>query len=476
MGGTGISDSSPNASHSGEAPSASGARRGFVKGLAGISNRVLIALIFCSLVLVYNSNLHLVFGGDSAGTRVLPLSIWLHHDLYLDPFVSPYLIIPAPAGDPTPHYSHAVAFRHGHWISTYPIVTPLLISPLYAPAAWYLHHAHVPLGSHQALRIIIAMEKLSASLIAALSAVFVFLCLIRLTPNRLLALGLTLLYALGSNTWVISSQALWEHGMSELMIAAGIWMLLLAERRPLCLLGAGTALALATANRPPNVILAAALLLYLIFHQRRHWTWFLPGPAIVATLLLAYNFHYFDSVAGGYVGQGWTTPIFRGLAGLMVSPSHGLLIYTPWTIFSFAGIAIAYTSRGERALYRWLGLALIGELLLYSKWWCWWGGWCFGPRMLTDLMPLATILLLPVIAKIRRARALQIAFVTAAVFSVCVQFVGAYFHSEQDIEPNQLWSWRNSQLVRAVEQHQLELWSPGHLFSAPRSDAPPTHH
>jgi hypothetical protein len=472
LGGAGISNSSAKATHSVDAASAHCARRGRPKHLAGASNRALIALLFCSLFIVYNSNLHLVFSGDSAGTRVLPLSIWLHHDLYLDPFVSSYLTVAAPAGSTKPDYSHAIAFRRGHWVSIYPVVTPILISPLYAPAAWYFQHARVPLGSRKALRIIVAMEKLTASLIAALSAVFVFLCLIRLTSNRMLALGLTLLYALASNTWVISSQALWEHGMSELMIGAGIWMLLLAERRPAYLFGAGTALALATANRPPNAILAAAILAYVFFHQRRHWTWFLPGPAIVATLLLTYNFYYFDSLAGGYVGQGWTTPMLRGLAGLLVSPSHGLLIYTPWTIFAFAGTAIAFTSRPERALYKWLGLAVIGELLLYAKWWCWWGGWCFGPRMLTDLMPLMTILLIPVLAKLRRMRALRITFVTVAAFSLCVQIVGAYFYFEQDIEPNQLWSWRNSQLLRAVEDHKLEFWSPGHLLSDPSSGGP----
>ena len=56
------------------------------------------------------------------------------------------------------------------------------------------------------------MEKLSASFLAALSASLLYLVL-RRRAKPSIALLLTLAYAFGTTTWVISSQALWQHGV-----------------------------------------------------------------------------------------------------------------------------------------------------------------------------------------------------------------------------------------------------------------------
>ena len=61
------------------------------------------------------------------------------------------------------------------------------------------------------------MERVSAALLTALSASLLFVVLRRLTTRRW-ALALTLVYALGTSTWSISSQALWPHALSELCL------------------------------------------------------------------------------------------------------------------------------------------------------------------------------------------------------------------------------------------------------------------
>ena len=60
-------------------------------------------------------------------------------------------------------------------------------------------------------------EKFAAAAIAALSAVFLLLLLKRITTAPW-AWCLTLVYALATETWSISSQALWQHGPGELAI------------------------------------------------------------------------------------------------------------------------------------------------------------------------------------------------------------------------------------------------------------------
>ena len=65
------------------------------------------------------------------------------------------------------------------------------------------------------------MEKLSASLVAALSAALLYR-LLRRRAAPPVALLLTLAYAYGTTTWVISSQALWQHGMAELLVIGAL--------------------------------------------------------------------------------------------------------------------------------------------------------------------------------------------------------------------------------------------------------------
>jgi len=418
-----------------------------------------LAALFFALIAIYNSNLHLVFSGDSAATKTLPLSLLLDCHLYLDRFAPVYLR--GPWKDPeTGGYSHAIVYRRGHWLSTYPVALPILISPLYIPLALYIHKYNLPLDSKLILRALDLMEKLSASVIAALSAVVMLVLLARIAESRSTAAGLTLIYALASNTWTIGSQALWQHGLSELAIATTLWTVILAEESPKLLYAAGLAAGIATINRPPNLIFAIMIGLYVLARHRRDAWRFAPAPLCLGLAFAWYNFYFFGALTGGYAGQGWTTPLAAGLAGLLLSPSRGLFIYTPWTLFSVWGATIALRGRREFPLIACVAIISAGELLLYAKWWCWWGGWCFGPRILTDILPLLTILLIPAIEKIRTSAFFKMAFAAAVVVSFGVQVIGAYFYINQSIDATNLWSWRDSQLVEAVRLHKLEFWSP----------------
>ena len=68
------------------------------------------------------------------------------------------------------------------------------------------------------------MEKLAASFVTALSASLLFLALRRRTTMSNAVL-LTVAYAFGTSTWVISSQALWQHGVAQLLVTGAILLL-----------------------------------------------------------------------------------------------------------------------------------------------------------------------------------------------------------------------------------------------------------
>src|SRR5205807_1396578 len=95
---------------------------------------------------------------------------------------------------------------------------------------------------------------------AATSVMLLYLLLRRRSDPGTAAL-LALVFAFGTTTWVISSQALWTHGLGELSIVATL-LLLTGPCTPSRAVAAGFFCALAACNRQPDAILAAGLGLY----------------------------------------------------------------------------------------------------------------------------------------------------------------------------------------------------------------------
>lgn len=124
-------------------------------------------------------------------------------------------------------------------------------------------------------------------------------------------------------------------------------------------------------------------------------------PLVAAGLfLLWYNLARFgDLWTTGYhfeSGEGFTTPLLQGLWGLLLSPYRGVFWHTPLLLLA----AISWRSfirrhPGEGWLITLLALTLV---LLYSRWWMWWGGFAWGPRFLVPLTPFGVLLLAPMVA------------------------------------------------------------------------------
>ena len=121
------------------------------------------------------------------------------------------------------------------------------------------------------------LEKLVASAIAAASAAFLFLLLLRVTNARR-ALLLAAVYAFATNTWSTSSQALWQHGASQLTIVASLLCLakFLEAPRTRSAVGAGLLAALSIAMRPTDLLFWLASLAVLLWRSR---TCCSPTPA-----------------------------------------------------------------------------------------------------------------------------------------------------------------------------------------------------
>jgi hypothetical protein len=398
--------------------------------------------LFCFLV--YNANLRQIGAGDTLPARYQPLILW--HDGTLDLDANARLVahghsmIPPrdrPAGadgqvtyfEPSTYWM--VRTRPHQLASLYPMVTPLLVAPLYVPAVIWLN-AH---GWEQPRvdRVAELMEKVSASLLASVASVLMFLLLRR--ERIRWSLPLAVAFAFGTNTWMISSQALWQHGTGELLIVLAL-LLVVVPASPVRTAALGAVCVLIAANRPPDALIAGAFVLFTVWSRRRNALWLLAGAAVPLAALLYYDLNFIGHVAGGYaLGKAPNEIFFRwdwsGVPGLLISPTRGLLVFTPFLVFVPVGLIQRLRASSSRGLAVALSFAAVTQLLVYSQT-DWRAGVSWGPRYLTDLLPILLWMLAPAPLVLRPlARGL---LVLAMAASVVVQIIGAFWYTTKSDE------------------------------------------
>jgi hypothetical protein len=411
-------------------------------------------LIGLCCLLIYNANGRAISAGDTYPARYLPFAIWRYHSILLDP------IAPLTAQGRGDTAFWMVTVPGGHVISLYPVVLPVLIAPLYLPAVGYLHlRGWTDVRLDHTARV---MEKLSASLVAALSASLLYLLLRRraAAPSALL---LTLAYAFGTTTWVISSQALWQHGMAELLVI-GLLLLLTAPCTASRALAAGLLCGLIAGNRPPDAVLAAALGAYGLFWAGRSRAALLAtAAALPMGMVLLYNLRVAHHFAGGYGLMGkarfFQHDLLSGLGGLLFSPTRGLLVFSPFLLFLVLAWRHLPRDRAERGLTLAMSAGVVLQVLLYAKA-DWRSGISWGPRYMTDLLPLLLWMLVPVVAALRGLG--RVCFLLAVGAAVAIEAIGAFWYTGASDSaifavasgPHQMraaWDWRNAPFVASLQ-------------------------
>ncbi len=415
-------------------------------------------LLFLGLTVVYHANLRPVDSGDSLPAYLTPLAVVLDHTVHLDRFV-PWLRANVWY---TPSVIHQA---NGHSFSSYPIGGPLLVTPLYLPLAFTNLSHWDPASLVMFARI---AEKFVATAVAALSAVLLLLLLKRITTTPW-AWCLTLVYALATETWSISSQALWQHGPGELAIVGCFyclerWIEDRACNRWLWICGACVAAALII--RPTNLVLLPAVLVGLWFvkaplaKRLRAWARTLAIPLAGGVVLASYNWYVFQRLSGGYAMTVLHGSVLPGLAGLFVSPGRGLLIYTPVALFALYAFSpsASVARRQHNPLVITAVVFIILESLVTSRSIIWWGGYCWGPRLLTELIPPLVVLMAIGVPAIDRPWPRR-AFAVLAMYSVLIQAVGVFFYPNGhwdaipqpvDAANGRLWNWRDNPIARTV--------------------------
>jgi hypothetical protein len=411
-------------------------------------------VLFTFLMVVYAANGDYLPGNDAKGNLYVAVNLLNHRALSFAPRDFPFMFTwkykdqaainkNAPLSElirsgvvevDQPSYYLARGAREGVYVSAFGFGSGMVAVPAFAllklsgrdPAS---HLAYLWYGG-----------KVVASTLVAASAVLVFLAAAEFCATGS-ALLIALAYGLGTSVWSISSQTLWQHGANEFFLALGALFLIRSRHRQhTSVLWCGAALASAVLCRATSMAVVLAIGAYLLIVDRRAFPKFVLGGLPFAVALLVYNWHYLGSpFSFGETGAGgaqialaktgrpelWQTPLLEGALGLLVSPSRGLFVFSPFLVLGLPSFYRLFRDARFRVLIPLIAGA-VGMMLIAFKWFDWWGGWCFGYRPLVDTMPLVILLFIPIISGILARPVLRAIFVLLLLWSIGAQVIGAY--------------------------------------------------
>ncbi len=385
-------------------------------------------------LLVYLVPPRYIGSGDTVGAELLPISLLERGTLTFQQDAQ---------GSWLPYWFHAT---DRGVVSNYPVLPGLLNVPAFAVARL----AHRNLFADR-----FGISHVTAAAVAALSVLFVYGILVRLGGSRKRALAFAFVYAFATEVWSVASRGLFQHGPALLFLAAGLYCLL--GRNTGTSIAAGLCLALAVLARPTAAAIVLPLVVYAATRDRRSLGRLALGAALPAILHGIYAWTYWGSPFSSAqpIGiSGFSGNFLQGLAGILVSPSRGLFVFSPVFLLALPALVTALrpSSGPDRALPRALAWGVLLTILIYSLWPIWWGGHSFGYRLLLELSLPLTILLALDWSRIRSSRPARVLFAAALFASIAVQATGSYlfpshFNDRVDQDPSRLWDIGDSELV-----------------------------
>src|SRR5882762_5640330 len=369
-----------------------------------------------------------------------------------------------------------------HYYYWYPAATPVVALPLMVAMDWSLRVVGPiadrlrggrldPVWRAFAQRDYLAshllVELALSSAIVALATLLVFLTA-RVYLGLAGSITLALLLAFATSAWSTASRALWQHGPAMLMLSTALYLLSLAPKRPVLLTWSAAPLVLAYFIRPTESVVLVMVAAYVLIHHRGQFVKWLLAAFVTATPFLIYNLVTYHRLLQTY----FTLPLFlkptpsnfpailTAFAGVAVSPSRGVFVFSPFLLFSLAGIGLALRKKWMTPLSGYLAGALALHWLALSDFQLWTAGHCYGPRLFSDVLPIFIFFLIPAFLWLRLGethRLLSVVFYLSVLISVLIHFRGAWYWAPyewngkpSDVSVERTWDWRDPQFLRGL--------------------------
>ena len=411
--------------------------------------------LFIAILIVYNANGREIGSYDSQSTKLAARELLLRGTLAVNHVVGV-----------TPAYAGRWGFIHaadGNYRSIYSPMPAVLAAAMTWPL-WKLRIIDIRAPLAPSL-----MAKLAASLLTAIAVTLAFFSA-RQRLSRRRALLLVTGLGLGTGFWSTAGQTLWQTETAVFGLAIAVY----AFAAPVDEIGSGGAtaiglgLGLAAATRPQ---LAPIIGLVLVgTWLRTSLARFAAAGAIVALfvgVLGVENLRWFGHPLGAlpllqkqnavvHASGASFRLSWEGFAGLLVSPSRGLLIFSPVVLVAAAGVRTAFRE-GRASPLRWCTFAIAAQYALYASYSVWWGGHTYGPRYMLDVLPLGVPLAAAAMRTPRPTRIARAGAIILLTWSVVVAATGAFCYpndvwnadpTDIDRDHSRLWSWSDTQIAR----------------------------
>lgn len=356
-----------------------------------------------------------------------------------------------------------LAINNGHYYSIYPIGTPLLATPLILVLDKYFDH----FSQIKPTLINLMEEQIIASLFTALAAVFVYKIVYRLLASNKKSLFVTLIFAFGTSAWSTASRALWQHGPSILMLSIALYLLILASQKSRLIQYASIPLAMSYVIRPTNSLAIMIFSIMVLIYYKNYWLKYCLWSLTIALPFLLYNLSIYQSILSPYYWFSYEARqitlwgYVQALLGTLFSPGRGLFIFTPILLFSGYGLFLKIKQKQFYHLDLALLIIIVLHWLIISTLQKWWGGFSYGPRLFTDLLPYFIYFLIPVVQTLNLKTIKQALITTLFVLFIAASFFihgrGAvaanvwqwnFTPRNVDLNPERLWDWKDLQFLR----------------------------
>jgi len=310
------------------------------------------------------------------------------------------------------------------------------------------------------------VELIIASFFCAVTAVVIFL-ISRLHLPISFSLLVVFIFAFCTSSWSVSSRALWQHGPSMLMLSMTLYFILLEDNGHIKGIIKYTAipLALAFIIRPTNAVPIVFISIYILINYRNQFVKYVLIALPVATIFFLYNFSIYGSLLSPYYLPERIFHLqrfFEALAGNLISPSRGLLIYSPILILSFWLMFKKLIELELNSISVFLIIIVFGHWVVISSLPFWWGGHSYGPRFFADMIPFFIYFIILFMVDFRLGLADKRTFtwfgiILLITISFYINARGAYnwdVHqwnikpNNIDSNPERLWDWHDLAFMR----------------------------
>jgi len=179
--------------------------------------------------------------------------------------------------------------------------------------------------------------------------------------------------------------------------------------------------------KPPFILLLMPLVIHCFFKRRYKTIFFLSIFPVISTLTILFLNHHF-------YGSPFRSPIpftpgnfFTGSTGLLFSFKHGLIFISPVILISFYLWPRFFKEHPLESKMIFGGFILY--FLLMASFHKWWGGFCYGPRLVLPVIPWIMVSLSKLdFNDLKIPGIKRILFVSCCIISILINTIAVFYH------------------------------------------------